>query len=398
MGLFAGPREEPAWFGPAVAAVLDGTESLLAADGPRALDAATVELVGRQIRHAVRDIRRGLWVERWFAQLTDATAARVRDGLDGAGAGWVGPWRLLHGLAAIGVAPLAADATTAARRLAAEVARADGPGQPRWLTAMRRQSATGEVFHLRDAYGSRFGVIAGFTYPDGIDPSVFLFDVDACDLATVVNAGIYDDVAQAAAAWRAFVGESASNAEPVAARSGDALAFLAYADHGGEVFQGSESDSALDNWFRVSRRLDDLADSLRRRGTPLPRETNLFRDLDPDPLASAFTTWYTDRHGNQPDPEAVNALTDEWIEVQLPGTFHAVSPHRVRHIRALISDWIDDPVTKETSALLPDWIRWHAEQTDLPEPLLAASLAATEGSFDRPDLGAPCLPSPSQPA
>ncbi|MDT3443548.1 hypothetical protein [Pseudofrankia sp. BMG5.37] len=391
MDLFVGSRERPAWFDPTIAAVLDGSGAVLAADGPRVLEEATVELVGGQIRHAVRDVRRGLWVDWWFAQLTEATAARIHDELDRGGTGWEGPWRLLHGLAAIGSPALASGATTAARRLAAKVARAGGRGEARWLPAMRRLSSTGEVWHLCDAYGSRIGVIAGFTYPGGVDPSVFLFDVDACGMVTVVNAGVYDDVAQAVAAWRAFAGESASDAEPAAAQRADELVCLAYADHGGEIFQGDESDSALDNWFRTSRRLHELADALRRRGTPLPRATNLHRDLDAGPLVDAFATWYSDRHGNPPAPEPLDALAYEWIEGRLPGTWHAASPHRVRHIRGLISDWVDDPVTKEASALLPDWIRWHAEQTDLPEHLLAASLAAVADNLDRPDLGAPCM-------
>ena len=100
---------------------------------------------------------RGLWVEQWFALLVEATATRVRDELVLGTAGWEGSWRLLYGLAAIGSPALASSATTAARRLAAQVARVAEPGKARWLAGMRRLTATGEVWHLRDGYGSRLG-------------------------------------------------------------------------------------------------------------------------------------------------------------------------------------------------------------------------------------------------
>jgi hypothetical protein len=76
------------------------------------LEEAVVDLVGGQVRHAVRDVRKGLWVEQWFALLIEATANRVRDELVLGNAGWEGPWRLLHGLAAVGSPALAASATT----------------------------------------------------------------------------------------------------------------------------------------------------------------------------------------------------------------------------------------------------------------------------------------------
>jgi hypothetical protein len=38
---------------------------------------------------------------------------------------------------------------------------------------------------------------------------VFLFDIDACGFIEIVHAGVFDDVAQAATAWRALVGDTA---------------------------------------------------------------------------------------------------------------------------------------------------------------------------------------------
>ena len=45
--------------------------------------------------------------------------------------------------------------------------------QPRWPRLQSKITATGQMWQLRDAYGGRIAVIAGFTYPGGVDPSVF---------------------------------------------------------------------------------------------------------------------------------------------------------------------------------------------------------------------------------
>jgi len=86
------------------------------------------------------------------------------------------------------------------------------------------------------------------------------------------------------------------------------------------------------------------------------------------------------RHGTEPDPEAVGALAQEWMEGTLPATWHAVSPHRVAFQLALINDWIpDDPITVAAKALLPEWVRWHREQAGLPEHLVDRGVAVATG-------------------
>jgi hypothetical protein len=106
----------------------------------------------------------------------------------------------------------------------------------------------------------------------------------------------------------------------------------------------------------------------------------LYHDLDTDPMAVALTSWHVQRHGSQPDPEAVGALAQEWREGTLPDTWHAVSPHRVEFQLALINDWIpDDPITVAVKALLPEWVRWHGEQTSLSERLVDRGVAVATG-------------------
>jgi hypothetical protein len=75
---------------------------------------------------------------------------------------------------------------------------------------------------------------------------------------------------------------------------------------------------------------------------------------------------------------AVEALAEEWLEGMLPGTEHAVSPHRTKYFRELISDWQDDPVTDAALALLPEWVHWNGEQAGV------SALLVDEPSHPRP--------------
>jgi hypothetical protein len=124
--------------------------------------------------------------------------------------GWEPPWRLLH---LDRVPALQSRARTALDRTTKELqSDAAARQQPDWLGQLARITATGEVWEIRDAYGARIAVIAGFSYPEGVDRSVFLFDIDACGVIEIVHAGVFDDVQQAATAWRALVGDTADSA------------------------------------------------------------------------------------------------------------------------------------------------------------------------------------------
>jgi hypothetical protein len=232
---------------------------------------------------------------------------------------------------------------------------------------------------MRDAYGARIALIAGFCYPGGADRSVFLFDIDACGFVEIVHAGVFDDVTQAATAWRTRVGDTARDAQPAPVETADQLGCLVHCDSGEDTLRGSESRTVLDNWFRARRRIHDLADALRRRGMPLPAPQSLYHNLDTEPMIEAFTAWHARRRGTEPDPEAVAALAVGWMEGTLPDTWHAISPHRVEFQLALINDWIDDPITVTAKALLPVWVRWHGEQAALPEHLIDRAVAVVAG-------------------
>lgn len=75
--------------------------------------------------------------------------------------------------------------------LAAEaVAGAQVPnGEPDWLGLLLGISLIGEAYELRDKWGLRIGVIAEFAYPGGVDPHVYLLDLDASWNPEITAAG-----------------------------------------------------------------------------------------------------------------------------------------------------------------------------------------------------------------
>jgi hypothetical protein len=348
-GLLGSPRR-PEWFDPAIKTVLDGAEVLASARGPRELEQLTAELLGAELYRAVHEERRGLRFDLWLGELITATAVRVREGAESA-------YLLLHGLASVatpGLSSVALAERDQLRRLMG------GRGLPAWLTDLPKIAATGEVHRMRDTHGTRFAVIAGFAYSGETDRSVFLFDIDASGFVRLAGAGVYDDLDQAAGAWCARTGSQAS---PQLVTDPQQLLCLVHCDIGeDEPIMGDESRSVLDNWFRAQRRIHDLAEALRQKGMPLPAPESLYHDLDTTPMVEQFSEWYAAGHGTRPDPEAVDALADEWMSGTLPETWFSVSPRRVEYQLELINDWIPDAVTIEVKALLPEWVRWLSER------------------------------------
>ena len=386
------PPERPGWFDTAIAGILGRTGAVLAARGPRQLEQAVAELIGAELYRALREERGGMWFDWLFEELADAAAVRVGEQSRRQDGAWAGPWRLLHGLTSIGSPALRSIAQDALAVAAKELPAGAVARQPEWLGLLPHVAATGDVWEMRDAYGTRFAVMAGFCYPGGVDESVCLFDIDVCGDIRLIGAGVFDDVDQAAETWRAALGESAAGARPSLVETAERLSCLAYLDAGGEVIIGSESRAVTDNWFRARRRVHDLVEVLDRRGMPLPETKSLFQGIDTTPMEEAFSGWYEQRHGTPPDPEAVGAVAEEWLEGALPGTWHAASPHRAAFQLSLISDWKpDDPVTVAAKALLPEWVRWNGEQAGLPEHLMERATAAAAGDGPPVDCAARSL-------
>jgi hypothetical protein len=385
--------EHTQWWKPSHDRLIAASGALLAAPGPRALEQATAELMGAELYDAVLEERTGLRFDVWAMELAERAAQRIVETAREGGDAWRGPWWLLHGLAAIGSYGLGGFAREQASLAAKSLPRDLRSAEPAWLNLLPDIKATDDVWVMRDAYGTRFGVIAGFRYPGGIDPSVYLLDIDASGLVRLAGAGVFDDVEEAATAWRDHVGVSAEGLIPAAATP-ESLTCLVYYEHEEQHVVGDESRMVMDNWFRAPRRIRDIGEALRERGIVLPDYSPRYDGIDVTPMADPFATWYAERHGHEPGREAVEALAEEWLEGMLPGTEHSVSPHRSEYFRELIGDWLDDPVTDAVRALLPEWVRWNGEQAGVPAPLIEYAVSAA--SDGQAATAPPAPPAPSE--
>jgi hypothetical protein len=363
------------WWEPSHERVIAASGGLLAAQGPRVLEQATAELIGAELYDAVRDERSGLRFDAWAMELVDRAAKRIVDVVGRGDDSWRGPWWLLHGLASIGSYGLGGYAWERASKAAASLRPDVLAGDPPWLMLLPEIEATGDVRVMRDAYGTRFGVTAAMNYPGGVDPSVYLMDIDASEFIGLTGAGVFDDMDQAAAAWREQVGVSAEGLTPVPATP-ESLTCLVYSEHEEQQVIGDESRTLMDNWLRGPRRMRDVHDALQECGIVLAEYSPRYHDIDVAPMADPFIEWYSERHGHQPSREAVEALAEEWLEGMLPGTEHSVSPSRSESFRGLISDWLDDPITDAVLAMLPEWVRWNGEQAGVPASLIERAVSA----------------------
>ena len=105
-----------------------------------------------------------------------------RRGAAGEGGGWQAPWRLLHGLAAIGSPALRSAAVQAVKDAGRALTRQQSSVTPDWLGLCPDGSVTGGIWAMRDDYRTRFAVLAFFRL--------------------VTNPRIYSPPATAAEAWQ----------------------------------------------------------------------------------------------------------------------------------------------------------------------------------------------------
>jgi hypothetical protein len=352
----------------------------MTATGPRQLEQVTAELTGAEVHQALHEARQGLWFGWWFQELARAAGERVKAGAAGDGGAWQAPWRLLHGLAAIGPPTLRSAALQAAK----DAAGARAFAQPDWLSLCPDGAVTGRVWTMRDGYRTRFAVLAECGYPGGADPHVFSFDIDACGFVTLAGAEVFDSLEQAAAAWRQGKGDAAGTAHPELVTRYAQLGCLVQCEVSPDgIFRGGEPRAFADNLFRASRRIHDIAEAMTVQGQQWPEHRNLYRDRDAEieAAAKAFSVWYAQRHGCEPHQQAIRWLAADWLEGTLPDSRNGVSPHRVKHLIAYMDgDWLPgEPATKAAYKLLPEWARWNGEQARVPRPLIERSAAVAEG-------------------
>ena len=372
---FVGQRDEPKWWEASHDRVLDASAGLLTATSPRTLERAVAELIGGELHASMLREESGLRLDTWGMRLADRAAARAAAPAE-SGDARSGPVWLLHGLASFGSRGFATyarqRALAAARSLPGELRRS----LPEWVS--QQPKATGDVRVIRDVYGTRIGVLAGFRHPADASPWVYLIDLNVSGPVRLVGGGAFDDMDQAASAWRAAVGDSATDAMPEAA-TGESLTCLVYYEHGEELLFGDESLAVMNEWYRAGLRGQEVAAAVEALGISLPQHRYLFADIDYLPAVKAFTDWYRTRHGHEPPEQPVQYLAEEWLEGMLPGTERAVSPARSRFYRALIDDWLEGPDRDKALDLLPEWVRWNGEESGVPALFLEPAVSAATG-------------------
>jgi hypothetical protein len=350
-------RRHGTWFDAATERVLGGTGALLTASNPREIEQRTAELLGSEMHGVITAETGDIYFEEWFEALAEAAAATGDEASS----------RLLQGMSMLAPVSVRRHVDRAADRI------------------FPQPKAIGDVWKLTDMYGSRFGLLASYEYPGEDLPVIFLFDTEAGSIPVqFITPGLYEKFPDAVAAWRSAVGDTAgeSEPEPELVEQDEDLEPLAQVISERDYVMGTETRATMDNWFRAARRIEELADARMDRGDSFPSPQYLYHNFDAGPLVGEFAAWYNARHGGQPDLPATAALAEDWLEGVLPQVWHSVSPARVDAQLAMFKDdWIpDDPMTPIARALFPDWVRWHGEQSGLPEHLIdRAADMATEG-------------------
>ena len=143
---------------------------------------------------------------------------------------------------------------------------------PDWIGLYPRGAVTGGSGQCVTITAPGFAVLAECGYPGGVDPHVFLLNIDTCVTVTPADAAVFDSLDQAVAAWRESKGASARTPRPEPLTDYSRLGFLVRCDvtpNGG--FRRDESRDYADNLFRVNRRIHDIADAMAGRGHPAER-------------------------------------------------------------------------------------------------------------------------------
>lgn len=353
---------------------LDARRASLAAEAAQALVADLVGFAADRTYPDIEDelcarlgVRLGEWADApihdhvgptLFAEaVITAAAAAVRVTLEGVAAdpdGRQAAWQVLTAVARTVAFPLggmAADAIDDLRCL---------PGGQVLPVLPDGPAVTSPVLWARDGYGSRFGVIAAFSVPDGVD-RWYLWDIDVCGhQAFTVHSAYYSTRHQALAAWQAGVGPLAAEAVPAPVDDPSLLAEILPAEEG-FLRAGGESSEQFAEYHRSKR----LAEAVLAALGPIRA------DQRPGDLAASaveeFLTWLRDQRSGEPQPdgleEIAEELADSWC-ISSPGAlYHTCSPHRVALTMLHLRNYYQDDFADQMIAMLPDWISWLAARS-----------------------------------
>jgi hypothetical protein len=299
------------------------------------------------------------------AALTMAAGA-VRSALDSA-ADVSMSWRVLSVVVGLLPYPLSEEADELVRALV------DGPGRPLRLRAPDPKKLTGPALWTRDAYGSRFAIVAPFPTSGG-GTRWYLWDVDACGhQAFTVHSAFYPGPDEALTAWREGVGETATGEVAFTPVDNPRLAAEVLYREDGILRIGGENEPQLAEYLRSRSLAEAVIETLGppRSGRP---------ELDAERAARKFIAWMRKHHTAPADlDELATELASSWSLDAPADLYGTCSPHRVALTVVHVRDYYQDDSAEELVALLPAWISWLAERNGTPSELVERCLPYASG-------------------
>jgi len=355
------------------------------------LETQACQLVGDEFYERLNSGLAGLHPSQWLRTLAEHTGAALQASVAAGADDWPQLWALLCGLA-LTAPPGDAESETA------KLARATFPDiQDPYVTALAEagQAAklladrglfpgagppadgcrvAGNPLIARDAYGSRFLLVAPFGYDHESTDHWYAWDIDSCWLLTVLRAGVFESAQDALAEWQHAVGPAAGTELSPGTRE-TAARLLAPCLRTGpmsDILEGSEPRQLIREYYRLRRRARILAGSAASTAASSAA-------ADPGKALETFLGWYAARHDDVPQDltDVVGLILYEWGPGTHPeDTRYACSPHRIEMAARLIRDGYYSDHANAALRLLPEWTQWCIEQTGLTGDFAARSRAA----------------------
>jgi len=300
-----------------------------------------------------------------FAEaVIDAAVKAVGAVRAGEADGWTNAWRVLAAVTRIVNYPLRERAMKAIDNLRAQRGGRLLPERPTGPTVI------GSVLWTRDAYGSRFGVVAPFRSADGPD-RWYLWDIDACGHeALTVHSRYHATPEEALADWQVGVGAPAADRTVFAPVDDPALLYELMPREQGMMRPGGETVEQFAEYHRSKRLAEAVIDVIEPAG---PHPVSASTDLDPKIAATLFAAWLQEHRPGRSRPadldELVAELADSWHIGGPADLYRTCSPHRIALTVDHVRDYYQDDFAADLIALLPDWTAWLADYNATPADL-----------------------------
>jgi hypothetical protein len=358
------------------------------------LETQACQIVGDEFYDRLQAPGTGLHPAQWLRVLAEETGTALRTALAEGGDDWQQLWALLRGLALTAPQTPASEVNETARELFPDIkypyetALAE-VGQAAKLLAdhgleldstwtAEGSGPAGGPLAARDAYGSRFLLVAPFGYGGDAPDHWYAWDIDFCWIDRVVGAGVFASAEDALREWRSAVGPTASATalSPCAAEmTAQLLAPCLTTGPMADMLEGSEPRELIREYFRLRRRAGDLTG-------PVDAGASSF---DVSPVDQAFLAWYAIRHDDldaKAAAEALGTLLEEWGPGKIPDerAFRACSPHRIEVTARLLRDSYLPDYANAALLLLPEWTEWCIEQSGLDADAAARSREAARSA------------------